>query len=177
MTQERKQFQRTEDGHLLLMSNEERNLLITDLTARLNYGVICLIERVDDFGPIHRNEKLTGFSSDDTGGFYFEVGGGLAIDFAEKIMPYLRPMSSMTEEELDELLEFEDIDYNNNNNVVKRAMMAFSDDKKIESNSLFCIQYARSIDWLNSHHFDYRGLIEKGLAIEAPEGMYNIKTK
>lgn len=30
------------------------------------------------------------------------------------------------------------------------------------------------IDWLNAHHFDYRGLIEKGLALEAPEGMYNI---
>lgn len=29
-------------------------------------------------------------------------------------------------------------------------------------------------DWLNAHHFDYRGLIEKGLAIEAPEGMYEI---
>jgi hypothetical protein len=27
-------------------------------------------------------------------------------------------------------------------------------------------------DWLNAHHFDYRGLIEKGLALEAPEGMY-----
>jgi hypothetical protein len=31
------------------------------------------------------------------------------------------------------------------------------------------------IDWLNAHHFDYRGLIDKGLAIEAPEGMYNLK--
>ena len=30
----------------------------------------------------------------------------------------------------------------------------------------------KSIDWLNAHHFDYRGLIEKNLAIEAPEGMY-----
>jgi hypothetical protein len=29
------------------------------------------------------------------------------------------------------------------------------------------------VDWLNAHHFDYRGLIEKGLALEAPEGMYN----
>ena len=28
------------------------------------------------------------------------------------------------------------------------------------------------LDWLNTHHFDYRGLIGKGLAIEAPEGMY-----
>ena len=31
---------------------------------------------------------------------------------------------------------------------------------------------AEAIDWLNAHHFDYRGLIEKGLALEAPEGMY-----
>ena len=31
------------------------------------------------------------------------------------------------------------------------------------------------VDWLNSHHFDYRGLIEKGLALEAPDGMYDIK--
>lgn len=29
-----------------------------------------------------------------------------------------------------------------------------------------------SVDWLNAHHFDYRGLITKGLALEAPEGMY-----
>jgi hypothetical protein len=28
-------------------------------------------------------------------------------------------------------------------------------------------------DWYNKNHFDYRGLIEIGLAIEAPEGMYN----
>ena len=33
----------------------------------------------------------------------------------------------------------------------------------------------KKIDWLNRHHFDYRGLIEKGLALEAPEGMYNLK--
>ena len=33
----------------------------------------------------------------------------------------------------------------------------------------------KSIDWLNSRHFDYRGLIEKGLALEAPKGMYEKK--
>ena len=32
-----------------------------------------------------------------------------------------------------------------------------------------------TFDWLNAHHFDYRGLIEKGLALEAPEGMYKTK--
>ena len=35
--------------------------------------------------------------------------------------------------------------------------------------------YAADVDWLNKHHFDYRGLIEKGLALEAPEDMYNVK--
>lgn len=30
------------------------------------------------------------------------------------------------------------------------------------------------IDWLNAHHLDYRGLIPKRLALEAPEGMYNL---
>jgi hypothetical protein len=33
------------------------------------------------------------------------------------------------------------------------------------------------VDWLNAHYFDYRGLIKKGLALEAPEDMYNIETK
>ena len=31
-----------------------------------------------------------------------------------------------------------------------------------------------TFDWLNSHHFDYRELIEKGLALEAPEEMYKV---
>jgi hypothetical protein len=35
-----------------------------------------------------------------------------------------------------------------------------------------CILSLEQMDWLNKHHFDYRGLIEKGLALEAPEGMY-----
>ena len=157
MTQERKQFQRTEDGHLLLMSNEERNLLITDLTARLNYGVICLIERVDDFGPIQRDEKLTGFSSDDRGEFYFEVGGGLAISFAEKIMPYLRPMTSMT---IDEKMEWFQMTQKHSNMSGFNELLEMADFT------------SESLDWLNKHHFDYRGLIEKGLALEATKDMY-----
>lgn len=154
MTQEKKQFQRTEDGHLILMYNEERNLLITDLTARINYGVICLIERVDDFGPIHRNEKLTGFCFDDIGGFHFEVGGGLDIVFAENIMPYLRPMSSMTD---GEKIHYDSITYT---------------EDETHFNGVWC---KTVVDWLNAHYFDYRGLIGKGLALEAPSDMYVIK--
>lgn len=59
------------------------------------------------------------------------------------IKPYLRPLSSMTSSE-----------------------MGFSE--QIYKDGGFWEHF----DWLNEHHFDYRGLIEKGLALEAPEGMY-----
>ena len=57
------------------------------------------------------------------------------------IKPYLRPMSSMTKEEKDEYNKLCDSYYD------------------IHFDSI------KSIDWLNAHHFDYRGLIPKGLAI------------
>ena len=59
-------------------------------------------------------------------------------------LPYLRPMSSMTEEESTEYSRFSLSRYN-----------------------------TECFDWLNKHHFDYRGLIKLGLALEAPEDMYN----
>lgn len=64
----------------------------------------------------------------------------------ECIRPYLRPMSLMTKEE----------------------------EKQFQDVNLYELPYmVEGLDWLNAHHFDYRGLIEKGLALEAPEGMYN----
>ena len=65
------------------------------------------------------------------------------------IKPYLRPISSMTKDER----------YDYNNLCIKNG----SQDT------------VRSIDWLNENHFDYRGLIEEGLAIEAPKEMYKVK--
>ena len=168
-----KQFQRTEDGHLILMSKEERNLLITDLTARINYGVICLIERVDDFGPRFRNQKLTGFCYHDDGGFYFDFGG-LNVAFAEKVKPYLRPMSSMTEEEFNEFEEAFGFPFEADYDTITKKTTVYN---SIVIDKGYCVELdldkvALMLDWLNAHHFDYRGLIEKGLALEAPEDMY-----
>ena len=61
--------------------------------------------------------------------------------------PYLRPMSSMTKEE-------------------KKEVFACVSSKG------WAVSAYQEIDWLNAHHFDYRGLIERGLVLEAPEGMY-----
>lgn len=66
----------------------------------------------------------------------------------ESIKPYLRPMSSMTRDESYELDHVEERYDNHYDSIVAQ------------------------IDWLNKNHFDYRGLIEKGLALEAPKGMY-----
>lgn len=41
-------------------------------------------------------------------------------------------------------------------------------------NTFSYLELQAVFDWLNAHHFDYRGLIEKGLALEAPEEMYKI---
>lgn len=63
----------------------------------------------------------------------------------DTIKPYLRPMSSMTVEEKEEYDKTFDWDYS-----IQRT----------------------PFDWLHAHHFDYRGLIDKGLALEAPADMY-----
>ena len=63
------------------------------------------------------------------------------------VKPYLRPMTSMTKEERKIYME---IGSHLCGEIVAKTM----------------------IDWLNKNNFDYRGLIEKGLALEAPEGMY-----
>ena len=72
----------------------------------------------------------------------------------KSIKPYLRTMSSMTAVEVGEYIS------------LKEDIIG-SDD------ITYFFETYESIDWLNKKMFDYRGLIERGLALEAPEGMYN----
>ena len=125
------------------MTQEEKELLLKDLSVRLPYGV--KLKRFD--GEI---VKLTPL---------------LFATFAiENFKPYLRPMSSMTEEEF---LEYNNIKYNK---VTCRDNWKRIDIGKFQNVGIIPIE--EYLDWLNEHHFDYRGLIEKGLALEAPEGLY-----
>lgn len=111
------------------MTQEEKELMLKVLCAGLPYGLI-----VHSLGTPHE-QKLGGYIPD--------------IEYY-CIKPYLRPMSSMTEEEEKEFKEI-------------KTSYHFDEDCYILS------------DWLNAHHFDYRGLIPMDLALEAPNGMYNIK--
>ena len=122
------------------MTQEEKQLLLKDLCGRLPYGV-----------KVHITDEW----------FYDKIepyDRRLDCDVIKHIRenqytvkPYLRPMSSMTEEEKEE--------YRNECNKV--LSMSF------KVNGPYPI-----VDWLNAHHFDHRGLIPMGLALEAPEDMY-----
>ena len=135
------------------MKQEDKELLIKDLCMRLPYNVY-----VDRIGIPH---KLIGVNSADktvTINNKDYMPTTFFINASEiPVKPYLRPMSSMTEEEKKEWFKYSNVDYD----------CEFKPDA-----TLSVYDCHLSIDWLNEHHFDYRGLIEKGLALEAPEGMY-----
>ena len=141
-------------------------LLLKDLCARLSYGVIGKCELDASYGtpfdtifqthkfdavvysltedsifviPLIENEDVQNFAEE-------EVAKGVAFsDFK----PYLFPLSSMTEEEWEDYQKIRMIDW-----------------VQGDINGTF-INAGSIVDWLNAHHFDYRGLIDKGLAIDA----------
>ena len=128
------------------MKQQEKHLLIKDLYSRLPYGVkasttigidITIIEITWDNFVI------------DTHGVRFDIS---------QVMPYLRSMLDMTDEENRYYDSFFDI-----------LPADHPDDVKYVVEELCTYEL---IDWLNEHHFDYRCLITKGLALEAPKGMY-----
>lgn len=128
------------------MTQEDKDLLLKDLCARLPYGVI-IQEYNEEYGYADNALNTIGIG-------YFSIHEacieGTWINHIENVRPYLRPMSSMTEEEK--------IDY--------RAFFNYDG-----------VEYPEEyIDWLNAHHFDYRGLIEKGLAIAVTEENNPYKT-
>ena len=117
------------------MAQEEIQLLLKDLCARLPYNVV-----------IRCTDNDTDYKCFLTTDILHEIQNGYEYyDYK----PYLRPLLSMTDEEKEELYQ----------------KTGFTTDDYIFGFS--------AIDWFNEHHFDYRGLIERGLALEAPEGMYN----
>lgn len=119
---------------VLVMTHEEKQMLLKDLCMRIPcHTLVCL-----NPGAYNKPETclLCGIDGEK---IYLNVDSDpFRIDH---IKPYLRPISSMTKEEVNEYIN---------------TFLTMWD----------------AVDWLNKHHFDYRGLIEKSLAIIAPENMY-----
>jgi hypothetical protein len=133
------------------MEENLKQLLLKDLCARLPYNVkiqITILDKgkniIDDFD-------------------YMWLGILYSENPHHEIKPYLRPMSSMTKEEFDEYEIANEMDTAESSKAIRKNL---NREKHISS-------WYHGVDWLNAHHFDYRGLIPKGLALEAKEGMYN----
>lgn len=144
------------------MAQEE--ILLQDLCARLPYGV--MLETPTGIGYLGTIELTI---------FGHKVGVNIKAtereDFLlEDCKVYLRSMSSMTDEEKEEFWIAIDKDIDNLENNLDAPILF-----KYKSRHYRGKPNHYELDFLISHHFDYRGLIEKGLAIEAPEGMYKIE--
>ena len=123
--------------------NSDKKLLLKDLCARLPYGVKY---SCDDIKNVWRLKTI--FTRSDNSIF---CDGCNALELCK---PYLFPISSMTEEQ-----------------------KSFFEDKHIEADEYLGIiglfsqidikEWDEVFHWLNKNHFDYRGLIEKELAIDA----------
>lgn len=134
------------------MTQEEKRLLLTDLCAMLPYGVWGL----------HRGEDLPLYVIDNSGA-YMVLGYNAWFNLETvPFKPYLRPMSSMTEEEKKEF---------------QACHCVYELHPDFQPMMCNLANELNMFDWLNAHHFDYRGLIKKGLALEAPEGMYKTEKK
>lgn len=124
------------------MIQEEKELLIKDLCARVPYKV-----------KVQYNNEI--YDIDYISALYEEVHldnpDNYTIGLSE-IKPYLRPMSSMTEKEM-------------------KVHEQLTKDLHYKPRVSTAIRF---MDWLNSKHFDYRGLISMGLALEAPKDMYEL---
>lgn len=162
------------------MTQEERQLLLQDLTARIPYGLKGQCEFVTEndyefwsesnrfnldvnLEKISKDGKIRVQSFfDDTIDKESEEGAKQLnlLDFVEDYQdcaddeidiedfkPYLRPLSAMTDDEREYVNEL--------------SQFKCTPDKAMQK-----------IDFYNSHFLDYRCLIKKGLALEAPEGIY-----
>ena len=155
------------------MKPEEKELLFKDLSARLPYHVRCKVwlkYGITEEGPLDLEHNYGDVLQD---AFFYR-------DRIKDIKPYLRPLSSMTEEEILEFYKIaydtwysDSLYYKNEEWITFRA--SIKNNNLCFMNCIWLSDINKVIDYLNKNMFDFRGLIPKGLAEIAPEGMYEPK--
>jgi hypothetical protein len=146
-----------------ILKSGEKELLIKDLLPRIPTGLFVNVP--DEEEPKKLEEIVER-----------RIGDGRARsleDCLDGLIPYLRPLSSMTKEEFEKLkeysgLKYEQLDLASYQNGTHKCLDFYLSE--VPSYVVILV-----FDWLNEHHFDYRGLISMGLALEAPEEMYKVK--
>ena len=142
------------------MTREEKELLLKDLCARLSYGVKIVIQDTFEYSIVSREYHILDVSnfSDIFCFNYKKFDKRMKKAMRERpndivIKPYLFPLSSMTEEQKKKY-----------HLLCNRIIVDAEFGNAYES--IYCDTY-QSIDYLLENHFDYRGIIKKGLAIDA----------
>lgn len=152
------------------MTQEQKELLLKDLCARLPYKVRCSFG-IDDaiYEVCGVNPTCCGASEIQATHIKSSINGDFSLS---RCKPYLFPLSSMTEEQKRELLELTGYEARCEESGGFDSWGFYVNivgEYKYEDNQESIILYPDDIgiDWCNKNHFDYRGLIEKGLAIDA----------
>ena len=129
------------------MKKEDKELLLKDLSARLLCNVKCHVKKIG--GTLDVDWNIDTFWLNKTVSDNYEI------------KPYLRPMSSMTEEEMDKIEEI----------LGDKCIFDFmgNGDVSLHQGDFTQNTLSELYDFYNSIHIDYRGLISKGLAIEVTE--------
>jgi hypothetical protein len=165
------------------MTRKETELLVKDLGCRLTCEVVCRCESdgesfdgtLTQINATKSGELIHLRASDP-----WKSGWKRIWD----VKPYLRPMSSMTKRERKALQDTEKFWANENGVIYNDEIVLVGDYFDMDDDDcteehhtarVYMEDWCWLMDWLHSHHFDHRGLIEKGLALTAPKGMYNIK--
>ena len=155
------------------MTTEEKQLLLIDICSRLPYGVYV---RINEIHCLDKNEAITegfigGYCKPNMCQDYSLDEIYEFIDEDDDVKPYLRPMSSMTEEERKEFSIF----IGKTETYVQQIRLDVDSMANPIIGGFKCVYWGlfdRCIDWLNKNMFDYRGLIPIGLALEATKDMY-----
>lgn len=142
------------------MTREDSHLLFEDLSARLPYEV--WVKHPEDEQPVllvalgKVGSYLTCRVMPNSTHTQYGLAAYDIAPSIEFVKPYLRPLSSMTNEEKKEYLLLSE-------NLI--------DDWEVKPES--CSYFMQKLNkWLLIHHFDINGLIPKGLALKAPDDMY-----
>ena len=143
------------------MTQENKELLLKDLCARLPYGIKFLRESWN-FEWDQELSVIEVLEDIDKDGYI----NNTKVYSIEDIKPYLLPLSSMTDKQEKEIQEI--VGNPDNACIIKKTdglelwLNSIDTDPTIWVDTIFEVQ-----DYLNKNHFDYRDLIEKGLVIDA----------
>ena len=145
------------------MTQEDKELLLKDLCARLPYGVKVNVGEDMAFTLKEINEN----------GLCEASSKSRMTCYTKLPLPYLRPMSSMTEEEKKELQKITNNKFYAHYNYISNSKPSTDSEWHTPHNNFVTsVECNKTISWLDEKHFDHRTdeegktLIEKGLAIE-----------